>query len=64
MTKHYFVKHMKDVLELKMVLEEKMNLLTIDSEKDYRNKIMALELLKYTDEKGILAFMEEKNVRI
>lgn len=64
MTKHYFVKHMKEVLELKMVLEEKMNLLTIDAERDYRNKIMALELLKCTDEKELLTFMEEKNVRI
>lgn len=64
MTKHYFVKHMKDVLELKMVLEEKMNLLTVEAEQDYKNKIMALELLKCTDEKEMLAFMEEKNVRI
>ena len=64
MTEHYFVKSMKEVLELKMALEEKMNHLTAEEEQDYKNKIMALELLKCTDEKEMLAYMEEKNVRI
>ena len=64
MTEHYFVKSMKEVLELKMALEEKMNHLTAEAEQDYKNKIMALELLKCTDEKEMLAYMEEKNVRI
>ena len=60
MTEHYFVKSMKEVLELKMALEEKMNHLTAEEEQDYKNKIMALELLKCTDEKEMLAYMEEK----
>lgn len=47
-----------------MALEEKMNFLTIESKKDYKDKIMALKLLKCTNEKEMLAYMEEENVRI
>lgn len=64
MKKHYLVRSMKEVLELKMALEEKMNFLTIESKKDYKDKIMALKLLKCTNEKEMLAYMEEENVRI
>lgn len=64
MKKHYLVKSMKDVLELKMMLEKKLNLLTAETAQDYKNKIMALELLKCTDENELFAYMEKKNVRI